>query len=671
MGRYFDGKEIELLAPCGTFDIFKDVIGASCDAVYFGGPGLNMRMIRKGYNFSREEVRAAIQIAHEHGKKAYITVNSLLNPGEIDEAMDYLAFLEVAGPDALIVQDYAVLQLKEQLGLHVPVHASVMMNVHNRSIVEALQKLGVTRVVLSRELDLRTARWLHDTTGMEMEYFVHGDMCSVHGGNCLYSSMLFGMSSNRGRCLKPCRWAYRVKRGGHVYPTEYPLAAKDMYMYEHLPELIESGITSFKIEGRMRDASFVTKLVNSYGDAIDRYLDDPLGFNRAKDAEFLYENRKRDFSTAYAFGRPGLGNINSRYEGTGKFYSSGKMFSTPTEERELTTRRVNQVKAALTEYAVEHPAMPEQVQLCVRVNSFEQAKMAIDEGVSEVYLAGDVLQPDRPFTHTEIEQLAAIKGQTKLIMGLPRMMTEQHTEQYRHWLTHRRPQLDGLLATSIGAAYEFAKLGYPIIGDSSLNVCNEEAARLYASLGVERMVSSLELHLKPLAELVSKSSLVKEITVHGSPVVMYMEHDLYENTEVLEPIADEHNKYVDDQILVLMTDKGENPVYRDQHGRNHLMMAKELCFLPFVDELRRAGITHMRIEGCTYTAAQLRAIIEVYRGALEQPGLWKIWYAELPHIAAGYTLGTLEFDVEGGVRHGEAESEQSATNAVAEGAASH
>lgn len=356
MARYFNGKEVELLAPAGTFEIFKKVIRANCDAVYFGGPSLNMRMMRKGYNFSRPEMVEAIQLAHSLDKKVYVTVNNLLNEGEIEEAREYLRFLEQAGPDAIIVQDFAVLALIQDMGLKLPVHSSVMMNVHNREMIEALSQMGVTRVVTSREMDLLTTRYLRETTGMELEYFIHGDMCSVHGANCYFSSLVFGMSSNRGKCLKPCRWDYRVKKGGFVYPSEYPLAVKDMFMYEHIPELIHGGVTSFKIEGRMRDTEFVLMLVNAYGDAIDRYIDDPVGFERSRDTQLLYDNRKRDLSTGYAFGRPGLSYINKRYEGTGKFYSTGKVFSTPTEERRLGEKRLGEVAAYLAEAAASSKA---------------------------------------------------------------------------------------------------------------------------------------------------------------------------------------------------------------------------------------------------------------------------------------------------------------------------
>ncbi|MCJ8011897.1 U32 family peptidase [Paenibacillus sp. KQZ6P-2] len=650
MSRWFGKKEIELLAPVGTFEIFKEVIQAPCDAVYLGGPAFNMRLMRKGYNFTLEEITEAVNIAHSLGKKVYVTVNNLLSEAEVEGAKEYLRFLEGAGVDALIIQDFAVLSLVREMGLSLPLHASVMMNVHNLEMVKGLQELGVTRVVTSREMDLQTARYIHGLSGMELEYFIHGDMCVAHGANCHYSSYLFGMSSNRGKCMKPCRWDYRVKKDGYVYPAEYPLAVKDMYMYEHIPELIESGICSFKIEGRMRDASFVLMLVNSYADAIDRYIEDPIGFDRAQDAQHLYENRKRDFSTAYAFGKPGLANINRRYEGTGKFYSTGRVFSTPTPEREMSDERISEVRTYLSG-VTEAAHTPQQdkaaARLAVRVNNMAQARMALEEGVDDLYLSGDVFLPDLPFTKKDIESLCEAKGRTRIYLGLPRMMTELHFEQYAQLLGGKQPALDGLLVTNLGAVHAFKDLGYPMIGDSNLNIYNHFSAGFYGGQGMERVTVSPEMTAAHLGDLLTHSRVPLEIIVHGSPTVMYMEHDLYENTELLEPVGEEDNRYVDNDILVMMTDKGENPVYKDQHGRNHLLLSKEMCYLSVLPELIEAGASCLRIEGAPYKVHELQTVIRAYRQALEQTEGTETTAAEpvvLKPVFAGYTLGSLQFN---------------------------
>ncbi|GJM83090.1 hypothetical protein HMSSN139_55860 [Paenibacillus sp. HMSSN-139] len=244
------------------------------------------------------------------------------------------------------------------------------------------------------------------------------------------------------------------EKDGNVYPAEYPLAVKDMFMYEHIPELIHGGITSFKIEGRMRDAAFVVMLVKAYGDAIDRYINDPVGFDRSRDTKLLYENRKRDFSTGYAFGRPGLSNINRRYEGTGKFYSTGKVFSTPTEERELGEKRVEAIRQALAAVGDEKGMTGNNgapVGVSVHVNNMAQAKAALEAGADHLYLSGDVFEPDRPFTKEDVKELAALKGNAKLYLGLPRMMTEQHFDLYEGLLFGERLPIDGLMVTNLGA----------------------------------------------------------------------------------------------------------------------------------------------------------------------------------------------------------------------------
>src|SRR3989337_886263 len=284
MARVFNGKKIELLAPSGTMETFKQMLKANCDAIYIGGKSFNMRMMITGYNFSDEEVSEAVKMARDVSKKIYITVNNLINDNEIAKISEYLHLLERINADGIIIQDLGILQICQEQNLNrFEIHSSVMMNVHNIETVEVLKNYGVSRITLSREMDLKTAKYLQNQTNIETEYFIHGDMCSVNGANCYYSSIVFGNSSNRGRCFKPCRWSFHVKKDGTEYPTKYPLAAKDMCMYEYIPELIGACITSFKIEGRMRDMDFVTNLVNIYGNAIDRYIYDPIGFDRKKD----------------------------------------------------------------------------------------------------------------------------------------------------------------------------------------------------------------------------------------------------------------------------------------------------------------------------------------------------------------------------------------------------
>ena len=641
MSRYFNNQAVELLAPVGNFEIFKEVIHSGADAVYLGGKIFNMRMHRKDFNFTNEELEEAIKIAHSLKKKIYITVNNLLSSYDLTQAEDYLRYLEKLGPDALIVQDMSVIDLIRTLGLNLNIHSSVMMNVHNFETIKALEELGVTRVVTSRDIDLKTIKQFSVRTNMEFEYFVHGDMCVAHGAQCLYSGILFGKSGNRGLCMKPCRWGYKINKEGQQYDTTFPMAVKDMYMYEHIPELIEAGVVSFKIEGRMRDASYLVDLINYYSDAIDRYIDDPISYNRKKHAKELFENRKRDFSTAYAFGNPGLSNINERYEGTGKFYSTGKVFSNPVDEFDIKEERVSEIKdiLSLDEGKINKP------ELTVKVNNYEAAMLAINEGVDKIYLSGEVFEPDAPFTKEEIINITKSKKNSKIYLGLPRMMFEDDFSKYNHLLRNNDLGIDGLLVTNLGAISKFKDLGLELVGDYSLNIYNALSANFYKNLGLEMATLSCESPVNNTKDSLLNSDLDLEIIVNGSPVVMYMSHDLYENTNVINPSGVVDRKFNDKKVLLLIDDKGnEHPVYRDNTGKNHMLLSKELCYMPILKELANLGAKAFRIEGCHYDNHTLKTVISSYKKAISNLEQCNEIFKELEYDCLGFTLGAMQFN---------------------------
>lgn len=641
MSRYFNGQEVELLAPAGNFEIFKKVVYSGADAVYLGGKNFNMRMHRKDFNFTNEELEEAINIAHSLGKKVYITVNNLLSSDDLKQAEEYFKYLDKINPDALIVQDMSVIHLINRLGLNLNIHSSVMMNVHNFETIKTLRKLGVTRVVTSRDIDLKTIKQFSVRTDMEFEYFVHGDMCVAHGAQCLYSGILFGKSGSRGLCMKPCRWGYKINKEGKQYDTTFPMAVKDMYMYEHIPELIDAGIVSFKIEGRMRDAEYLVDLINYYSDSIDRYINDPISYNRRKHAKELFENRKRDFSTAYAFGNPGLSNINERYEGTGKFYSTGKVFSKPVDEFDIKEERVIEVKELLTVNQI-NKIKPE---LTVKVNNYEAAMLAIEEGVDKIYLSGEVFEPNVPFSKEEINNITKVKKNSKIYLGLPRMMFEDDFSKYNHLLKNNDLGIDGLLVTNLGAISKFKELQLELIGDYSLNIYNAISADFYKNQGLDMAVLSCESPVNNTKDALLNSKLDLEIIVHGSPVVMYMSHDLYENTSVINPSGIVDRRYNDKNVLLLIDDKGnEHPVYRDNTGKNHMLLSKELCYMPILKELVQAGARAFRIEGCHYDNKTLRTVISSYKKAINNLEKCDEALEELKYDCLGFTLGAMQFN---------------------------
>ncbi|GHV18407.1 hypothetical protein FACS189493_7800 [Spirochaetia bacterium] len=602
--RYFNQKPIELLAPAGNFAVFQKIINTNCDAVYFGGKRFNMRLHRKGYNFSNEELREAVQIAHDNRKRVYITVNNMYTQGDLPELREFLVFLAEAGPDALIVQDFSVPALVRQLQLPLALHSSVMMNVHNLATIKRLEELGVSRVVVSRELPLSYVKSVSFQSKVEFEYFVHGDMCVAHGGQCLYSGILFGSSSNQGRCRKPCRWNFGIEYDRRSYPAEFLLAVKDMYLYEHIPELIHHNIGAFKIEGRMREPEFLEGLVNAYGDAIDRYLADPLAYDPKTGADYLYENRKRDFSTAYAFGKPGLANINRRGEGTGTFYSTGKPFSVAAEEPELTTERIGAIRDYLAGHDRGNTRKPE---LACKVQNLAQARYCIKQGVDHVYLSGEAFRPDKPFLAAAIKELIDNKGNSKLYLCQSRMMFDLDMEEYQAALGIIRG-LDGLVVTSFGGIMD---RGLPCIGDYALNIQNSVAWELYRAEGLARFTISAETKLPDTAALLEAAGEWAELIVFGSPTVMYLEHDLYENVRQAGTGTD------GTELLYLIDEKGfRHPVYRDRRGRNHILLYKDLFYLPFLRELYRAGLSRFRLEIAHLSQEKFEQGVAVFREAL-------------------------------------------------------
>jgi putative protease len=640
--RKYNNVPLELLAPAGNFEIFKDIVKTDCDAVYYGGKSLNMRMIRKGFNFSDDELKEAVNIGRANGKKSYITVNNLVSEREITEAKRFLNFLAEIKPDALIVQDMAIIKLIDEMSLPLNVHSSVMMNVHNIPMIKHVQKLGVSRVVLSREMTLEQARFVKDSTGIETEYFTHGDMCIAHGAQCYHSSYVYGMSSNRGKCLKPCRWAYQTKDK----PVDfYPMAVKDMSMYQHLPEMIQAGITSFKIEGRMRETAFITNLISQYAAHLDRYITSPETFDPNQEFEILHKNRKRDFSTGYAFGVPGRENLNERFEGTGKFYSTGKVFSVPTREKLLNDHSVQMFNRKALQ-SMQHPVAVNPVQavltkLSVKVNRIDQAIAAIGAGVDYLWLAGDIYAPDKPFTKDELEEIytKAKANQVKVIYGTPRMLWDEQIEIQKAELVKILDYCDGFGVGNIGTFEAFKSLGKPLYGDYSFNVYNSISTKHYLNSGLKEVCASIELKADELIELLknvteghaSQTCEGLSIIVYGHLDTMYFEHDFYE-AEGLD---------AQQSILELNHAEGTFKLYRDQLKRNHLMTETRLDLLPIVPSLLNLGIRHFKIEAQTESPEMIKQIISKSRQVLAGADYLKEDTANL-----GYSMGALAMNME-------------------------
>ena len=258
--------EIEILAPAGDYDTLKAAVCAGADAVYAGGERFGARAYAN--NFTRDELLSAIDYVHLHNRKLYLTVNTLVKEREFEDLYEYLLPFYRQGLDAVIVQDMGVMEyiMKQFPGL--PIHASTQMTVTNVISARYLESLGVTRVVPARELSLAEIQEISDSTGLEVECFVHGALCYCYSGQCLLSSMIGGRSGNRGQCAQPCRLSYAAGKE----KARDILSLKDLCTIEAIPDLIQSGIDSFKIEGRMKRPEYVAKVTGMYRKYADIYL---------------------------------------------------------------------------------------------------------------------------------------------------------------------------------------------------------------------------------------------------------------------------------------------------------------------------------------------------------------------------------------------------------------
>ena len=313
-GEKMKREDFELLAPAGDLEKLKIAIIYGADAVYFGG---EMFSLRAGAgNLTIEEMKEGTAFAHERGKRCYLTVNIFAHNEDIDPLTEYLQKIREVDIDGFIVSDPGVIDLIREIIPDAEIHLSTQANMTNFRTAGFWYKMGVKRLVLARELTFSEIRQIRDNIpeDMELEAFVHGAMCISYSGRCLLSNFMIERDANRGMCAHPCRWKYSLveeKRPGEYYPVEedergtYILNSRDLCMIEYLPQIIESGITSAKIEGRMKSIFYVATVVHGYRRALDAYFADPENYRF--DPEWLSEVKKvshREFTTGFYFDKP-------------------------------------------------------------------------------------------------------------------------------------------------------------------------------------------------------------------------------------------------------------------------------------------------------------------------------------------------------------------------------
>ena len=308
-------KHPELLIPASSLEVLKTAVMFGADAVYIGGEAFGLRA--KAKNFSMEEIREGIAFAHAHDVKVYITANILAHNGDLSGVRAYFEELKEIRPDALIISDPGVFMIAREVCPEIDIHISTQANNTNYGTYQFWHQLGARRVVTARELYMAELKEIREKVpaDLEMETFIHGAMCISYSGRCLLSNYFTGRDANRGACTHPCRWKYAIveeTRPGEympVYENErgtYIFNSKDLCMIEHIPELIDSGIDSFKIEGRMKTALYVATVARTYRKAIDDYLESPELYREHMDwyLDQISNCTYRQFTTGFFFGKP-------------------------------------------------------------------------------------------------------------------------------------------------------------------------------------------------------------------------------------------------------------------------------------------------------------------------------------------------------------------------------
>ena len=308
-------KKPELLVPASSLEVLKTAVRYGADAVYIGGEVFGLRA--KAKNFSLEEMKEGVEFAHRYNVKAYVTANILAHNSDIEPVKAYFNDLKKVKPDALIIADPAIFTIAKEMLPDMELHISTQANNTNYGTYNFWHSLGAKRVVSARELSISEIKDIrnHIPDDLEIETFVHGAMCISYSGRCLLSSFMAGRDANKGACTHPCRWKYAVveeSRPGQYMPVEenergtYIFNSKDLCMIDHIPELVDAGIDSFKIEGRMKTALYVATVARTYRMAIDDYFENPKKYeeNIPKYKTLISQCTYRQYTTGFFFGKP-------------------------------------------------------------------------------------------------------------------------------------------------------------------------------------------------------------------------------------------------------------------------------------------------------------------------------------------------------------------------------
>lgn len=645
----------ELLAPAGSLENVLTAIDAGADAVYFGGKGFNARKF--AHNLDDAEIGQAVRTAHLFGVKVYVTVNILMADTELEALSAYLQLLDSFGVDGIIVQDLAVAALARKVAPNLPLHGSTQMTVADLDGVRFLEANGFTQAVLSRELSAQEIRFITSQSSIPIEVFIHGASCMAYSGQCLMSSFLGGRSGNRGACAQPCRQPYTLLCDGQpvMKHEAYVLSLKDLKSLDYIDDLLDAGVTSFKIEGRMKGDTYVRTVVSAYRRVIDAHYQSPQqrkaahreaaallegAFNRSYQADFLGDSvSRRTLTERNPSGRQTADYVQGQLGRLGDTPFALASVTVWDETRMIPASVLNglrrQAVQALTEAILADYPRPaagkarqrqapdrlqgdkEAMQLVVRCDSVDGVVAAANQGADVIIFGGESYH-HHPFG-TKAWQAAvqaAHEQGAALWAGTPRIVREENRLVVQNELERAiTAGVDGIYAGAMAIFAMIADLNItvPVRADWSLNIFNSQAARAYASLGCTAITASVEATLRQLKEMVRQSGCPIEAVVQGRAEMMVTE------SCVISSFAGKGQKKgcpgVCNRGAYALRDRRDEtfPVVTDQYCRNHILNSRDLDMAPYYKDLCRAGIAAIRIEGRGRTPQWIGQQVSRYR----------------------------------------------------------
>ncbi|QGT99690.1 hypothetical protein SYNTR_1097 [Candidatus Syntrophocurvum alkaliphilum] len=599
-------NDIELLAPCGKFEMLQDIINAGADAVYVGGKRFNMRMLKPDFNFSDEELIKAKSYLNSVNKNIYITINNLYNDNELEDLKSYLYFLEDINVDAIIIQDLGILNLHKELGLTIPVHASVQMGVANSKAVNLLEEYDVSRVILSKNVNLEEIKAITKNTKLGIEYFVHGDMCISHAGKCYISSYVTGESGNRGRCCKPCRWPFKMK--GTDYELKYHLAHNDLCLFPYIKELIEAGVFSFKIEGRMRDAGYISHLVSTYRTAIDKSLNN-IDISLEDYNKSLLENRIRNFTTGNLFSRPDSNSIGLTGERE-PFFPSKPMHLSRLNQHNYSDYNIKNVKQ-----------VPE---LTVKIGNLSTFKNLLNTDIDNIIINTDKIRQTDNWTLSEIEYALEMAQETNknVLLETPFIITEEDLNVVKKLTTiSNLEKLKGLIVNDLGVIKLFRDFRIPFWSGYFLNVANSQSEHFLKKNGFEKITASLEIGFESLNNMIT-NGVDLEILAHGPLYAMVTDYCLSKSL-ITEDQYTCNNHCKDANISLSDEYNQDYKIITDYRCRNYLVYPYEYTIFNYLPKLATMGVSSIRIDGQLYEEGFLLDVVNIYKDALKDIQLEK------------------------------------------------